>query len=113
MKKRDEIEKSLNNFLLKTITLKVDDKVLKKGKLKIFNIKQFFIKLNLEINNDIKVFEIPYPYKLHEHGKGLTFEYTLSSLCNSNNSSLYYKLKTTDKGGSNKIYDNFLNLLID
>lgn len=113
MKKRDEIEKSLNNFLLKTITLKVNDKVLKKGKLRIFTIKQFFIKLNLEINHDIKVFEIPYPYKLHKQSNGLTFEYTLSSLCNSNSSPLYYKLKTSDKASANKMYDNFLNILID
>jgi len=113
MKKRDEIEKTLNNFLLKTITLKVNDKVLKKGKLKIFTIKQFFIKLNLEINNDIKVFEIPYPYKLHEVSTGLTFEYTLSSLCNSNTSELYYRLKTSNKSTANKMYDGFLNVLID
>lgn len=113
MKKREDIEKVLNNLLLQPLVIKVNDKVIKKGKLKIFNIKQFFIKLNLEINNDIKVFEIPYPYRIHHTGNGLTFEYTLSSLCNSNNSPLYYKLKTTDKSASNKMFDNFLSILID
>jgi hypothetical protein len=113
MRNKDSIENKINNFLLKPLTFKLNDKVIKKGKLKIFTIKQFFIKFNLEINNEIKVFEIPYPYKIHETNKSLVFEYTLSSFCNSNNSELYYKLKTTDKKTSNKMYDNFLYMLTD
>lgn len=113
MRNKDSIEKKINNFLLKPLTFKLNDKIIKKGKLKIFTIKQFFIKFNLEINNEIKVFEIPYPYKIHEKNNSLVFEYTLSSFCNSNNSELYYKLKTTDKKTSNKMYDNFLYMLTD
>lgn len=113
MRNKDSIEKKINNFLLKPLTFKLNDKIIKKGKLKIFTIKQFFIKFNLEINNEIKVFEIPYPYKIHEKNNSLVFEYTLSSFCNSNNSELYYKLKTTDKKTSNKMCDNFLYMLTD
>jgi len=113
MRNRDIIEKQLNNFLLKPVTFKINDKVVKKGKLKIFTIKQFFIKFNLEINNDIKVFEVPYPFKMHTNEKCVTFEYTLSSLCNSNSSSLYYKVKTANKQDCNKMFDNFLNMLTE
>ena len=97
MRNKDSIEKQINNFLLKHITFKLNNKVVKKGKLKIFTIKQFFIKFNLEINNEIKVYEIPYPYKIHTSDNALDFEYTLSSFCNSDRSELYYKLRTTSK----------------
>ena len=113
MRNKDAIEKKINNFLLKPITFKLNNKVMKKGKLKIFTIKQFFIKFNLDINNEIKVFEVPYPYKLHEKDNMLVFEYTLSSFCNSDNSELYYKLKTTNKKTCNKMYDNFLYMLTE
>ena len=112
MRKRDEIESHLNNFLLKPVMFKINDKVIKKGKLKIFSIKQFFIKFNLEINDDIKVFEVPYPFKMHVDTSCITFEYTLSSLCNSNNSSLYYKIKTANKQDSSKMFDGFLNMIV-
>ena len=113
MRNKDSIEKKINNFLFKPITFKLNDKVIKKGKLKIFTIKQFFIKFNLDINNEIKVFEVPYPYKIHETPNSLMFEYTLSSFCNSNSSELFYKLKTTNKKTSNKMYDNFLYMLTE
>jgi hypothetical protein len=113
MRNKDSIEKKINNFLLKPVTFKLNNKVIKKGKLKIFTIKQFFIKFNLDIDNEIKVFEVPYPYKIHETNNSLAFEYTLSSFCNSNNSELYYKLKTTDKKTSNKMYDSFLYMLTE
>jgi len=113
MRNKDSIEKKINNFLLKPVTFKLNNKVIKKGKLKIFTIKQFFIKFNLDIDNEIKVFEVPYPYKIHETNNSLVFEYTLSSFCNSNSSELYYKLKTTDKKTSNKMYDNFLYMLTE
>ena len=113
MRNKDAIESQLNSFLLKTVSFKVNDKVIKKGKLKLFTIKQFFIKFNLEINNEIKLFEIPYPFKIHKQPNNIAFEYTLSSFCNSNTSPLYYKLKTTNKQSSNKMYDNFLYMLTD
>ena len=113
MRNKDSIEKKINNFLLKPISFKLNNKVIKKGKLKIFIIKQFFIKFNLDINNEIKVFEIPYPYKIHEVNNTLVFEYTLSSFCNSSSSELFYKLKTTNKKSSNKMYDNFLYMLTE
>ena len=113
MRNKDSIEKKINNFLLKPISFKLNNKIIKKGKLKIFTIKQFFIKFNLDINNEIKVFEVPYPYKIHEQDNLLVFEYTLSSFCNSYSSELFYKLKTTNKKSSNKMYDNFLYMLTE
>ncbi len=113
MRNREEIERKLNNFLLKPVSFKLNNKVIKKGKLKIISIKQFFIRFNLDINNEIKVYEIPYPYRIHEDTKMLTFEYTLSSLCNSNTSQFFYRLKTGNKKSSNKMYDNFLYMLTE
>ena len=111
MRNKENIEQQLNKFLLKTVTFKLNNKVVKKGKLKLFSIKQFFIKFNIDINNEIKVYEIPYPFKIHENENGIAFEYTLSSFCNSDVSSLFYKIKTINKKTSNKMFDNFLFML--
>lgn len=111
MRNKENIEQQLNKFLLKTVTFKLNNKVIKKGKLKLFSIKQFFIKFNIDINNEIKVYEIPYPFKIHENENSIAFEYTLSSFCNGDTSPLFYKLKTTNKKTSNKMFDNFLFML--
>ncbi|NBP16779.1 hypothetical protein EBU95_20730 [bacterium] len=105
------IEKDLRPFLLHNVAFKLNNKIIKRGKLQLVNIKQFFIKFNLQTSDGIKTFEVPYPYNYSICNNQCTFEYTLSSLCQSNKSQLYYKLKTINHKGSNKMYDNFLHML--
>lgn len=111
MNNKEIIEKELKPFLLQTVAFKLNNKIIKKGKLQLINTKQFFIKFNLQTSEGSKVFEIPYPFNYKNSGGQFTFDYTLSSLCKSSNSHLFYKLKTTNHKGSNKMYDNFLYML--
>ena len=54
----------LKPFLLRDIIIRTDKKVLKRGCLKIFQIKQYYINLSLEYKESIKNYEIPYPFRI-------------------------------------------------
>lgn len=97
-------------FLLSDIIIKTDKKNLKKGKLKIFQIKQHYIRLFLEIDDKTKMYEIPYPYKIHHNDAGgLTLNYHLSSIFQ--NVELQTRVKFLDKSNKSKIYDNNVYVL--
>jgi len=80
MKKKELIENVLMEFLLQDIAFKIDGKVVKQGVLKLVNIKQFFIKFNIETNGVMKVYELPYPFKIAKTGNKCVLDYTLSAL---------------------------------
>ena len=112
MNNKENIESELKPYLLQHVAFMLNNKIIKRGRLQLVNTKQFFIKFNLETNDGVKVFEIPYPYKCSKQNNMFTFEYTLSSLCNSNKTPLYHKLKSNSHKGVNKMHDNYLHLLI-
>jgi hypothetical protein len=80
MKKKEHIENTLMDFLLQDIVFKLDNKVIKRGVLKLVNIKQFFIKFNIESEGVVKVFELPYPFKITKTDGKCILDYTLSAL---------------------------------
>lgn len=76
------IEKSLESFLQKKVAFGLETKTLKKGKLILFCIKDFFCTFTLlceEKNNKKIIYEIPYPFEFTQSGSKLTFDYTISS----------------------------------
>jgi predicted metalloenzyme YecM len=75
--------KVLQHLLQSKILIRSNNKNIKTGRLKLFNIKQYFIKLYIEQESkEIKVIELPYPYKIIYDEKVCTFNYMLTSLCN-------------------------------
>tara|TARA_R110002020_G_scaffold79078_3_gene198415 strand:+ start:10597 stop:10953 length:357 start_codon:yes stop_codon:yes gene_type:complete len=101
---------SLKPFLLRDIVIKTDKKILKKGILRIFQIKQYYINLSLEINGAIKSYEIPYPYKItsEEDGNMAVLNYHLSSFIPKTQIN---KIKFLDSSSKSKIYDNLIYIL--
>ena len=55
----EKVTDFLKPYLLQDIVIKTDKKILKRGKLKIFQIKQYYINLTLEYNGANKSYEIP------------------------------------------------------
>lgn len=107
----ERIEQLLEKLLLQDIVIRTNKKVLKKGRLKLFNIKQFYIKLTLETSKSInKVYEIPYPFDANHHQSGVVFNYTLSTFCNPQSES-YLKLKLFNKTEASKLFDNHMFIL--
>ena len=82
-----EIEKAISNHLQKTIQFSIETKILKKGKLILFCIKDFFCVFTLlceEKKNKRIIYEIPYPFDMQVLSNKLVFDYTLSTFCKVN-----------------------------
>jgi len=109
MNRIDEYSSTLQNLLQSRIVIKCGKKTLKTGVLKLFNIKQYFIKMYIEVENkEQTVLEVPYPFAMEMQEGGMCLlNYKLSAMCNNHKASMYalnsYPAKT-----ANKMYDNFL-----
>lgn len=70
-----------NNYFYKKFTFILDNKVLKEGRLKLFNMKGFNLKFFLiDEENSIKSIELPYPFALTRSESGYIFDYRLEKL---------------------------------
>jgi len=83
-----EIEKIITGFLQKTVTFSIETKILKKGRLILFCIKDFFCIFTLlceEKKNKKIVYEVPYPFDLYtgQNGK-IIFDYSVNTFCKTN-----------------------------
>jgi hypothetical protein len=105
-----KLEEDLKFLMLKNIEFRINDKLLKKGKVKVFNTKQFFIKFKLENSDEIKEFEIPYPYKVYKNPNGFIFDYCLSAFV-PKTEEVYWKMKTFNTTDSSKIHEKYLYIL--
>jgi len=52
-------------FFQKNISIVLDNKVLRHGKLLLFCIKDFYLNFTLLLNDSTKVFELPYPFNTY------------------------------------------------
>jgi len=104
----EKVTDSLKQFLLQDIIIKTDKKILKRGKLKIFQVKQYYINLTLDFNNSIKSYEIPYPFKIQETETGAILNYHLSSFIPHKQLN---KVKFLDSSSKSKIYNNLVYIL--
>jgi len=76
------IEKNLESYLQKRVVFALENKILKKGRLILFCIKDFFCIFTLiceEKNNKKIVYEIPYPFEFTQTPTRLIFDYTVTS----------------------------------
>lgn len=108
----DEYNKVLQNYLLKKVIFKVDNKVLKAGKIKLFNIKQYFIRFNIENDKgEIKQLELPYPFTIKDKDNICTLNYQVSSFCKSSTSRVFKEIKDIENSEMMRIYDRVVNII--
>lgn len=103
----DHFEENLKELMLKTVDFQLDGKSIKKGKIKVFNTKQFHIKFSMEHEGDIKDFELPYPFKITKCPEGYLFNYALSAFI-PRTEEIFWKLKCMNKSESSRLHDNHL-----
>tara|TARA_R100001480_G_scaffold70205_1_gene81450 strand:- start:1 stop:354 length:354 start_codon:yes stop_codon:yes gene_type:complete len=104
----EKVSNFLKPFLLQDIVIRTNKKVLKKGKFKIFQVKQYYINLTLEINGANKNYEIPYPFKMdYDEDRGV-LNYHLSSFIPLNQMT---RVKFLDSSSKSKLYDNLVFIL--
>jgi len=104
----EKVTDFLKPFLLKDIVIKTDKKVLKRGRLKIFQVKQYYINLTLEYNDADKSYEIPYPYKTSYDNDIGILNYHLSSFIPNKQIN---RVKFLDSSSKSKLYDNLVYIL--
>jgi hypothetical protein len=104
----EKVTDFLKPFLLQDIIIKTDKKILKRGRLKIFQIKQYYINLSLEYKDSIKSYEIPYPYKMDRDGPKGILNYHLSSFIPKKQIN---RVKFLDNSSKSKLYDNLVYIL--
>lgn len=110
------IEEYLESFLLKDIIIKTDEKILKKGKLILYNTKQFYIRLTIQpLNSEAyRLYEIPYPFQIHKNDQNniLSFNYKLSNLCDKDCESMEIIQSARNSiNNTSRMYDKFVHIL--
>lgn len=103
----NRIEDVLKKFVLRKVSFVLDGKPVRCGKIHIFNIKQNFIKFKIEIDGDVKEWELSYPFEIKSIPNGYIFDYTLSAFCPKTEET-YWKMKAMDKSNVSKLHDNYL-----
>lgn len=96
-------------YLLKNIVIKTDKKIIRRGTLKIFQLKQYFIRLTLSVDGKQRQYEVPYPFTMHSLDSKLTLNYHLSSIMKDEGTLLQSKL--IDTSNKSKIYNNLVYIL--
>tara|TARA_R100001082_G_scaffold80812_1_gene47826 strand:- start:218 stop:556 length:339 start_codon:yes stop_codon:yes gene_type:complete len=104
----EKITDFLKPYLLQDIVIRTDKKVLKRGKLKIFQVKQYYVNLTLEYNGANKSYEIPYPYKTYRDEDVAVLNYQLSSFIPQKQMN---RVKFLDSSSKSKIYNNLVYVL--
>lgn len=96
-------------FLLRDIVIKTDKKILRRGVLRIFQLKQYFIRLHLDVDGKQKQYEIPYPFRSDFSNNRLTLNYQLSTVMKDDN--VIIQTKLLDTSSKSKIYNNLVYIL--
>jgi hypothetical protein len=105
-----KLEESLKDIILKNVDFQIDGKSIKKGKVKVYNSKQFFIRFKLEQDNKLIEYDLPYPFKLIKNSRGYVFDYCLSAFC-PKTEELYWKMVLMNKSEASRLHNNHLHVI--
>lgn len=99
-------ESDLNYFLQRNIVFVLENKIIKEGKLFLYNQKDYYLIFYIRSNNnEQKKFEIPYPFSIQRHNNYLIFDYSLSAI-SSGDTELYYRLVSLNQNSNSRFYNN-------
>lgn len=103
------VEENLKLFLQRNVTIRIGDRILRQGKLILFNLKDYYIILTLKVKGRNKTYELPYPFEnsIDDEVK-LTFDYSLSLLHNNDPMILKHRVFCTSK--KSKLYDKIVTI---
>jgi hypothetical protein len=105
-----KLEEQLKDVMLKTVDFQLDGKSIKKGKIKVFNTKQFFIRFKFESESENKEYDLPYPFRVVKIPDGYLFDYSLSAFC-PRTEETYWRMRMMNKTEASKLHDSHLYVL--
>ena len=110
--KLDQYSDCFKYLLLRDVSIKINNKVIRVGKIKNFAIKQFYIKLFIEnAKGHIRLLELPYPFGISQIDDITSLDYNMDTFCGSNKD-LKCKLKFLSKKNVSKFYDTVVYITV-
>lgn len=98
--------KLIEPFLQKNVVFNIGTKSVRKGKLLLFNIKDYYLKFIIKTSKGVnKTYEIPYPYDITSNKDSVRLTYKLIDLCCGNVNKVE-KMLEYDDNPSNKLFDS-------
>ena len=82
-----QLEEELKHFLQRDVKFRVGTKILKKGRLILFNVIEYYVVFTIEtaFSNKRQTYEIPFPFKFHKiDPTTLLLDYQLKHIYNNN-----------------------------
>ena len=105
------LEDTFKYFLQRENTFSIDNKIIKRGKLILCNIKDFYITFYLKYQNEQKKYELPYPFTISTSNNKLFLNYELKTLA-CNNDELLFKLQSLSKKKNTKIFNSVVTISV-
>jgi len=109
--KVENLEKNINKFLQRKISISINNKFTKTGKLILFCIKDFYLVFTLAVYQSKKIVEIPYPFEYIVNADKIILSYMINKFCsNINEVETHVKLLTPKK--PNKFFNSCVEISI-
>ena len=100
--------KLLEPMLQKNVVFNIGTKTVRRGRLLLFNIDDYYIKFTIKTNKDIiKTYDAPYPYDIVVGDNSVKLSYKLEDFCRGNTKKEEL-LREHLPIGNNKLYDTKL-----
>lgn len=97
----------LENFLQRDVNFNIEHKTVRRGRLLLYNINDYYIKFTIMTNKNLqKNYEVPYPYMIKNHDSHVVLSYKIHDLVRGNNNKDI--IARQFEPVSNKLYDKNL-----
>ena len=101
-------------FFQKNISIILDNKTLRQGRLLLFSIKDFYLHFTLHCNSFTKTFELPYPFKTYTDpisSNVLVLDYKMCSFTQDLNNIMEKAKPLCDKDKHMKFYNCLIKIV--
>ena len=106
-----DIEDTLKTLLQRQVRFVVNNKVLKEGRIVVFNIKDFYISFVIHTKKQqTKTYEIPVPYSISTHKNNVLFNYSNKLIAKNSKCFTLIKVISKEIGKKSKLFDNMLTI---
>tara|TARA_R110002020_G_scaffold332155_1_gene547533 strand:+ start:2229 stop:2573 length:345 start_codon:yes stop_codon:yes gene_type:complete len=106
----NRLKEALETVLQRNAKFNVNGKILREGRVILYNLKDFYIEFIIITKKDVrKVYEIPVPFTISVQKDTVYFDYTLKSICKDDyDNSVNIKLISATLGKKSKLFDSVL-----
>ena len=102
--------KVLESFLQKNVNFNIEHKTVRRGKLLLYNINDYYVKFTILTCKDVyKNYEVPFPYLIECGDTSIKLSYKIEDLCRGNPRKEQYVRQFEPV--SNKLYDKTLRIV--